>query len=257
MAAERNYLVSSYECRYCTSLSFKDIKALRYHLRAHHFVAEEVNVKGTLPRLDMLLCKVCNIYLDPGLKYMESSHQFTRYHLRNMGSSSTQSAAQPPVTQQETTGIRTDSDDDVDNCEQDISESGSGDNGEEYGNPERDAMLPRGDQEALTAMHSQGRRKTTTDWMLDRDDQLDTSGYEDVVGWVWNCPFNNDLYPDAGTEGGMAEAALDPENYARYRAVHVLNERDSGDDTETEVLTSLSVLFYSTSTLRLRTHAFS
>ena len=243
MAAERNSLISSYECRYCTSLSFKDIRALQYHLRAHHFVAEEVNVKGTLPRLDMLLCKVCNIYLDPGLKFMESSHQFTRYHQRNMGSSSTQTAAHPPVTLQETTGIQTDSDDDVDNCEQDISGSGSGDNGEEYRIPERDAMLLLGEDEALTEMHSQGRGKTTTDWMLDRDDQLDTTGYEDVVGWVWNCPFNNDLYPYSGTEGGMAEAALDPENYARYRAVHVLNERDSVADTETEVLTSLLVYF--------------
>jgi hypothetical protein len=243
MAAERNSLISSYECRYCTSLNFKDIRALQYHLHAHHFDAEEVNVKGTLPRLDMLLCKVCNIYLDPGLKFMESSHQFTRYHLRNTGISSTQTVAQPPVTLQETTGIRTDSDDDEDNYEQDISETGSGDNGEEYGNPERDDSLPRGEHEAVTAMHSQGRRKTTTDWMLDRDDQVDTTGYEDVVGWVWNCPFNNDLYPYAGTEGGMAEAALDPENYARYRAVHVLNERDPVSDTETEVLTSLGVYF--------------
>jgi len=174
---------------------------------------------------------------------MESSHQFTRYHLRNTGISSTQTVAQPPVTLQETTGIRTDSDDDEDNYEQDISETGSGDNGEEYGNPERDDSLPRGEHEAVTAMHSQGRRKTTTDWMLDRDDQVDTTGYEDVVGWVWNCPFNNDLYPYAGTEGGMAEAALDPENYARYRAVHVLNERDPVADTETEVLTSLVLYF--------------
>jgi hypothetical protein len=61
-------MMSSYECRYCTSLSFKDIRALQYHLRAHHFVAEVVNVKGILPRPDMLLCKVCNIYFVPGLK---------------------------------------------------------------------------------------------------------------------------------------------------------------------------------------------
>jgi hypothetical protein len=71
--------------------------------------------------------------------------------------------------------------------------------------------------------------------MLDRDEHFDATGYEDVVGWVWNCPFDNDRFPFAESEGGMAQAALDPENYARYRAVHVIVERDLVADTESEV----------------------
>jgi hypothetical protein len=197
-----------------------------------HFVAEEVNVKGVLPNSDMLLCKVCNIYLDPGVKFMESSHQFTSYHLRNVGLSSAQSIAEPPVIQQQITEILAERDDD------DVSFGGGGDGGdhlEDNETSERDALLHRDDLELLTGKHSPERPSTSTDWMLDRDEHFDATGYEDVVGWVWNCPFDNDRFPFAENEGGMAQAALDPENYARYRAVHVIVERDLVADTESEV----------------------
>ena len=231
-SAEIAQMERIYECRYCNSLSFKDIRSLAYHLRVRHFVAEEVNMKGVLPHSDMLLCKVCNIYLDPGVKFMESSHQFTSYHLRNMGLSSAQSIAEPPVIQQKITETRTEFDDD------DESFDGGGDGGdhlEDSANSERDALLNHDEDVPLTAKNLPDRLSTCTDWMHDRDEHFDTTGYEDVVGWVWNCPFDNDRFPFAESEGGMAQAALDPENYARYRAVHVIVERDLVADTESEV----------------------
>ena len=231
--ADINQMSSMYDCRYCNSFSFKDNRALASHLRVRHSVAEEVNVKGVVPTTDMLLCKVCNIYLDPGVKFMESSHQFTSYHLRNMGVSSTQSIAEPPVIQQRITEILAERDDDDDSFD------GGGDGGdhlEDVGISERDALLHSAEDESLTAKHLPDRPSSSTDWMLDREEHLDDTGYEDVVGWVWNCPFDNDRFPYAESEGGMAEAALDPENYARYRAVHVFVERDSVADIETEVL---------------------
>ena len=233
--ADINQMSSMYDCRYCNSFSFKDNKALASHLRLRHFVAEEVNVKGVVPNTNMLLllCKVCNIYLDPGVMFMESSHQFTSYHLRNMGVSSTQSIAEPPVIQQRITEILAERDDDDDSFD------GGGDGGdhlEDIGISERDALLHSAEDESLTAKHLPDRPSSSTDWMLDREEHLDDTGYEDVVGWVWNCPFDNDRFPYAESEGGMAEAALDPENYARYRAVHVFVERDSVADIETEVL---------------------
>jgi hypothetical protein len=231
-AVNINQMNSMYDCRYCNSFSFKDNRALASHLRVRHFVAEEVNVKGVLPNSDMLLCKVCNIYLDPGVKFTESSHQFTGYHLRNMGVTSTQSIVQPPVIQQQIPETRTESYDDGDSFD------GGGDGGdhlEDNETSERDALLHRDDLELLTGKHSPERPSTSTDWMLDRDEHFDATGYEDVVGWVWNCPFDNDRFPFAENEGGMAQAALDPENYARYRAVHVIVERDQFADIENEV----------------------
>jgi len=166
-AVNINQMNSKYDCRYCNSFSFKDNRALASHLRVRHFVAEEVNVNGVLPNSDMLLCKVCNIYLDPGVKFMESSHQFTSYHLRNMGASSTQSIAEPPVMQQRITEILAERDDD------DVSSDGggyAGDHLEDNGTSERDALLHCDEDESALMKLLPDRPSTSTDWMLDRDE---------------------------------------------------------------------------------------
>jgi len=166
-AVNINQMNSKYDCRYCNSFSFKDNRALASHLRVRHFVAEEVNVNGVLPNSDMLLCKVCNIYLDPGVKFMESSHQFTSYHLRNMGASSTQSIAEPPVMQQRITEILAERDDD------DVSSDGggyAGDHLEDNGTSERDALLHCDEDESAFMKLLPDRPSTSTDSMLDRDE---------------------------------------------------------------------------------------
>ena len=74
------------------------------------------------------------------------------------------------------------------------------------------------------------------DWLPDREDFLGDSKKSTVVGWVFNCPFNHDDFPFTTWVGGMGAAAQDPDNYARYRAVHISLERQAGSAaSETEV----------------------
>ena len=233
IAAETIPMVSNFECRYCNSFSFTNIRQLQSHLRVRHFVAEEVNLKGMHPQSDMLLCKVCNIYLDPGLKFMESSHQFTTFHLRNMGSESMKSTQ----TSSQAWNIHKQAEDEY-SCDDGFAfDHGGGEGTAEYCSSEGGTISNHGAAETLSPIRLQPPHIASMDWMPDRDDHVNTTGYEDVLSWVWNCPFNNDMFPYKEHDGGMSRAALDPDNYARYRAVHIFEQTDSDLGTRIEVST--------------------
>ena len=105
MAAELLRYNSTLHCRYCDILSIKNLKSLQYHVRTYHSVPESVNRKDGLavpPFPDMVLCTVCNLYLDRGLSFTGSSHQRSTFHAMNMGIVSLDSDLQFPAKKSRT-----------------------------------------------------------------------------------------------------------------------------------------------------------
>ena len=258
MAAEVLRYNSSLDCRYCKIFSFTNNKSLSNHLRRNHYDAEAVNRRDGLaitPYTDMTLCKVCNIFLDRGLSYMKSSHQYTAYHLQNLSNDS----MNPPThvyAKKRRVGAAAST----------LSDGEDGGSGGSNSEIIAEGDMNRGDHVSFTSFvedeeryldedeaedeeeeeqeGDQGRegeeldvKSRHHDWMAPhRDDHLVMKHMDpEIGGWVFNCPFNSDYFPFTGTVGGMGAAAQNPDNYARFRVVDQFTEHDVITGTEVDV----------------------
>jgi len=229
-------------------------KDLDNHERQKHAFAIGVNRRGRSASSDMELCTICNLYLDPGVSIAFSSHLRTSYHLHKLSeyqasssfdaalsSSSIQNlACADPIFVSHSSLAASD----VDVTEVDVialfekARDVHGYVDENTGDECSKRLLDESFGEDDSSIPADIGNISHVDWMLDRNDKLLYDLHPDI-GYVFLCPFNFDEWSDLRK---YPAAALQPDNYARYRFVNIVNGAGSKEVKVT--LSNLSKIRY-------------
>jgi hypothetical protein len=216
IAATRGMYNCQLHCQYCANHTFSKIKDLDNHERRQHAFAVGVNRRGRNASSDMELCTICNLYLDPGVSLAFSSHLRTSYHLHKLSeyqasssfdSHSSRAASDVDVTEVDVIALFEkardvhgfEDDNSGDECNKRLLD-------ENFGEDASDIPVDIGNISHV-------------DWMRDRTDKYLYDLHPDI-GYVFLCPFNFDEWSDLRK---YPAAALNHDNYARYRFVNIVH----------------------------------
>ena len=216
-----------FDCQFCASPSFLKPKDLDNHERRAHAHAIAVNRRGVPASIDMELCTVCNLYLDPGVFVATSSHLRTTYYLQKIterfpfsvhGASS---PSLPSIQHLDREVVEGDGAVDViAHFEAARFQREANDCDEEECNKRLldDCDDGAGADDGYSRTPGNLGDVSHVDWMLDRNDKLQYGAHPDI-GYVFLCPFDFDRWADLTQ---YPAASLEPLNYARYRFVALI-----------------------------------